>query len=542
MSTDDRALRSAPDPLFAPSGQVRRTKRDRAAPIRHARGFPGAGGGSATVIDPVVEYRGTSVQVCGLWPFSIGATSPVCGVPLGRHLHTGAVVTGDPISFFQRAKLISNPSAFVLGLPGLGKSSLVRHIATGLAGYGVTPMIVADLKGEYRDLIEALEGDVLRIGPGQGHLNVLDPGASREAAQRILKEADRLDVASDEAARAGNTADAEVLAARAETFAKKARALVADAHARSLTLVAALVAIVRKDRGLDPREWAIVDAALRVLEAERGRTPVLRDVLRVIRDRHETVRAVALDRGDDARYLDITEELEASLVSLVEGGRLGDTFTEQTTVRASMTRAIVFDVSAIDDSDKDLQAAALLACWSQGFAAVEVSHTLADLGLEPRRHFMVILDELWRALRSGPEMVDLVDGVTRVNRTLGVGQIMISHTISDLLALPSEAERMKAKGFVERAGMIFLGGLPPAEMQLLRSVFAISRAEEQLLTEWQQPPAWDALRGQEGEPPGRGKFLLKVGGRPGIPFRVQLTPEEIAVNDTNQRWHEEARS
>ena len=37
--------------------------------------------------------------------------------------------------WFQRANLISNPSAFVLGMPGLGKSTFVRRQALGLAGF-----------------------------------------------------------------------------------------------------------------------------------------------------------------------------------------------------------------------------------------------------------------------------------------------------------------------------------------------------------------------------------------------------------------------
>jgi hypothetical protein len=37
-----------------------------------------------------------------------------------------------------------------------------------------------------------------------------------------------------------------------------------------------------------------------------------------------------------------------------------------------------------------------------------------------------------------------VDALTRVNRSVGVGQVMISHTMSDLLALPAEEDRMQA--------------------------------------------------------------------------------------------------
>ena len=107
----------------------------------------------------------------------------------------------------------------------------------------------------------------------------------------------------------------------------------------------------------------------------------------------------------------------------------------------------------------------LLACWSAEFGMVNVAHALADAGLERRRHYFVIMDELWRALRAGRGMVDRVDALTRLNRQRGVGMAMVSHTMSDLLALASEEDRMKAKGFVERSGMVICGGLPGAEIR-----------------------------------------------------------------------------
>ena len=101
---------------------------------------------------------------------------------------------------------------------------------------------------------------------------------------------------------------------------------------------------------------------------------------------------------------------------------------------------------------------------------------------------------------------------------------------------------MKARGFVERSGMVICGGLPGAEMPLLTSAVAMSSAEQDMLTSWQDPPAWDSVTGQESEPPGRGRFLIKVGGRPGIPVRVELTAAELEVNDTNKLWRTASRS
>ncbi|MFW5421087.1 ATP/GTP-binding protein [Nocardiopsis sp. CNT-189] len=430
------------------------------------------------------------------------------GVPLGRSLTTGATVCCDPISWFQRANLISNPSAFVLGLPGLGKSTIVRRMALGLAGYGVQPLVLGDLKPDYVDLIEALGGQVISLGRGLGHLNVLDPGEARAAADRLTGKA------------------------RSQ--------VIADAHGRRLTMVSSLLTIVRSAPPTD-REETILDRALKVLDDRHEGVPVLPDLLKVIQDAPEEVRHVALDRGSMDRYREITEHLEASLIGLTGGGRLGEIFSAPTTTPMKLDRPVVFDVSSIDDSETDLQAAVLLACWSNGFASVNVAHALADAGLEPRRHYYVVMDELWRALRVGRGLVDRVDSLSRLNRQYGVGTTMITHTMSDLMALPSEEDRAKARGLVERSGMVICGGLPEAEMGMLNAAVRMSRAEQRLLASWQDPPAWDAAAGREGTRPGLGKFLAKVGGRPGIPLRVSLTRAEAAVHDTNKRWHETSR-
>ena len=487
-----------------------------ASPVRaqrpSPRGWLGRGRGASNYVQAPAEWRGTTVQVCGLWPFAIGTGTPMVGVPIGRHIHTGATLCCDPISWFQSAHLISNPSAFVLGKPGIGKSTLIRRMATGLTGYGVIPLVLGDLKPDYVDLIEALGGQVIRLGRGRGSLNILDPGEATAAAERL----------------------------RAAGFEKEAAQVLADAHGRRHTMVSALLTIMRQAPPTD-REETILDRALKVLDEKHAGVPVLGDLLKVIQEGPAEVRAVALDRGDRTRYETITEDLEASLIGLVGGGRLGELFSQQTTNPMRRDKPVVYDVSSIEDSDMDLQAAALLACWSAGFGTVNVANALADAGLEPRRHYFVILDELWRALRAGRGMVDRVDALTRLNRTRGVGVAMISHTMSDLLALASEEDRMKAKGFVERSGMVICGGLPAAEMAQLTSAVPLSRAEQDLLIGWQDPPAWDSTAGREADPPGRGKFLVKVGGRPGIPVTVELTPVELSINDTNELWRTQSR-
>ncbi|MFC5750711.1 ATP/GTP-binding protein [Actinomadura rugatobispora] len=468
------------------------------------RGFGHRGGGRASYVEMPPEWRGTTVQVCGLWPFGAGSGTPMVGVPLGREMTSGASLCCDPISWFQRANLIHNPSVLVLGKPGLGKSTLIRRMVMGLAGYGVFPMVLGDLKPDYVDLIRAMGGQIIKLGRGLGSLNVLDPGATAAVAARLPEQA------------------------RAK--------LVADAHGRRLNIVAALVTTLRGSPIADI-ERSVLNAALRVLDERHPGVPVLPDLIKVINEGPERLRAVTLARGDEARYRAAVDPLHASLLGMLDGP-MGETFAHQTTTAIQLDNpgGVCIDISGIDDADAELQAAVLLACWSDGFGAVEAAHALADEGLAPQRHFFVVLDELWRVLRAGRGLVDRVDALTRLNRQRGLGQALITHSMADLLALTDQADRLKAKGFAERAGMVICGGLPQAEMPMMNEVVRMSSAEQRMIVDWSTPPSWNPTLNQDAEPPGRGRFLVKVGGRPGIPFKVELTSVEKDVNDTNKRW------
>jgi hypothetical protein len=496
------------------------------APIRYAaplspRGYRGRGNGRASYVEAPPEWRGTTVQVCGLFPWAVGASAPTVGVPVGPHLRTGATVCFDVINWFQRARFLLNPSMFVLGLPGLGKSTFVRRQITGLAAGGVTPLVLGDLKPDYRDLIVALGGQVVALGRGLGSLNVLDVGALDSAA-------DVLEQAAQQASDAGTQS----------TISKKAIRLREEAHGRRLNMVAALVVIVRGAPIAD-HEQTVLSVALRELAARHRdeQPPTLHDLIALLEEGPPAVRAVTLDRGDEARYRVAIDPLQRTLLGLVDGP-LGDVFARQTTnaIRLDST-AVCVDVSAISESDTQLQAAVLLACWNDGFGAVEAANALADIGVAPQRRFLIIMDELWRVLRSGAGMVDRIDALTRLNRNDGVGTAMITHTMADLRALASEADIAKAKGFVERSGAVVCGGLPSSELDELQEVVRFTREERMMITEWSTPASWG--NGADGDlPAGVGKFLIKVGQRPGVPVRVQLTAVELNsdVHNTNKRW------
>ncbi|MFH8470889.1 ATP/GTP-binding protein [Streptomyces sp. NPDC017991] len=494
------------DPLLGgpgPAPEGKRAGRDGEA-LPPARGWEGPGGGRIGNLDSPSLWRATTVQACGLWPFAAGSGAPMTGVPLGQHLYTGATVCGDPLSWFTRAHYISNPSLFMLGMPGLGKSTLVNRMLIGLAATGVVPMVLGDLKPDYADTVRALNGQIISVGRGMGGINILDPGSMAGAAARIGGEAGRL--------------------------------LAAEAHGRVLNVVGALVTIVR-NRAIDDHEQSVLSAALHHLRERTptDRAPLLPDLLRVLAEGPDRVRSVTLDRGDDTRYRDAVDPLHRSLLGILDGP-LGDTFASETSTRIDLdATAVCVDISRIGEADTQLTAAAMLAAWSDGLGTVAASHAMADAGLAPRRWYFTVLDELWRPLRAASGIVDRVDALTRLNRTLGLGDAKITHTLKDAESLGSDADKAKARGFVERAGMVVCAGLPRQEMEELGKIVGLSRQEIALVSSWSSPPGW-GVHGDRDDPPGRGRFLIKVGGRPGIPIRVAITDTERLLHDTNKRW------
>lgn len=462
-------------------------------------------GGLTAIVDAPPEFRGPTVQVAGLYPFSAGGTLPMIGVPLGPHLDGRGTVCADQVSWFA-SHLINNPSAFVLARPGLGKSSLVCRILVGLSVKGIIPLVLSDVKGEYVQLVrDGLQGQVIAPGRGAEYVNPLDRGPL--------------------------TADLARLPERVRAEAE------ADIDARRLNVMTGLceLALVRP---LEAHERSVLAMAPRVWEeAHPGQVPVIPDLLDLVKSRPDRLSLIVNDRGDAERYYSRLEGLIDALIALAGEGEFGDVFAHPTTHPLQMHKPAVFDLKAVDAMDSRLQAGLQLVCWSYGSAAVAAAKYLGDAGLAPRRTYFMVMDELWRALRAADFMVDRVDDITRLNRTLNLAQILITHTMDDLKLATTDATE-KAFGFVSRSEMVYLGGLAPKEMGNLHQVFGMSVEEESLITSWSVPGRVNAETGQADPPPGRGKFMLKVGKEVGTPFRVMLTPAELAAHDTNVNWRD----
>ncbi|GGS99015.1 ATPase [Planobispora rosea] len=450
--------------------------------------------GRAAHIASGTVYLGTSVQVAGLFPFPLAGGLPTEGVPIGADLLTGELVCLDPPGWV--GTLTTNPSVWLQGSPGTGKSALAKRLSLGLVAYGYTLLCPGDVKGEYAGLVTKLGGQVVRVGRGLDAINPLDSGPLGRGLDQLPRgEAERI--------------RAELNGRRAELL----HALLATPHGLG--------------RRPSAEESAAVNAAVRIAAEASRADPTIPDVIKVLRTRPAAI-CERLIVSEEAEYLRAVRGVVAALENLCDGP-LSGLFDRPTSRPLDLDKpALTIDLSHLLSAGDDVVAAGLLATWSYSYAAVD---TARALGRMPRP-VVLPLDELWRALRAGPGMVAAMDGITRLNRSKGEVSIMITHSLQDLEALPTEEDRAKARGLMERCDTVVLAALSVGELHRISQQKPLTDGEIELVASWAAPTA-TGLDGTSQLHPGRGKYLIKIGQRSGVPVRLQLTATEQSLYDTD---------
>jgi hypothetical protein len=474
-----------------------RTRESQRRTVAPARGWRAPGAGRVVHVAAPPEYQATTNQACGLFPFMAGSGTPVAGTPVGRHQLWGEVVCMDPLAWL-RAGLVTNPGMFVLGQPGTGKSTLVKRLVTGAVGTGAVALILGDTKPDYALLTEHLEGQVIRIGRGMDRINPLDAGPLGTVLARLP----------------GHEADA----------------LRREVRSRRLSLLMALCTLVREAR-MSNAEEVVLGRAIDLLDERLAgqRAPAVPDVLAVIEQGPDTLRSAAR-AGSARQYQDRTSDLVFTL-DLLCTGSLAGVFDGPTSRPVDLDApAVSVDISRVGAAGDKLLTAAMLCTWAYGFAMADAAAALADLGLARRRPYLAVMDELWRALRGAPGLVEYADSLTRLNRAKGMASIMVTHSLADLDALATEEDRAKARGFAERCAITVLAGLPPRELDRVHQITPLTGPEHDLVASWSAPDSWRP----GARHPGRGKYLIKTGERLGIPVQLTLVGPELELYDTDQ--------
>lgn len=512
LTTPRRVIR---DSEQGPTREERKAQKKLRARFAPRLGWGGAFGGRVPVEDSGTVYTGPSTQAGAIYPFLLGSGLPPRGVPVGRDVLTGELVCVDPSGWTGR--LTTNPGVWVMSQPGAGKSALVKRICLVYSAYGHMVCVPGDVKGEYSQLIGELGGSVVRIGDGIGRINPLDSGPLKGRVQSLPGD--------------------------------RRQALLDVLNGRRLeTLVALLSTKHGLGRPADEIERSALDTAVHVAAAAQpaGSDPVVADVVRVLRAAPEELRSKLAADGE--RYQDLTRSVIAGLDNLI-GGPLRGLFDGPTTNPLDINApAVSVDISALRARGNDVVSAGMIATWAYTYSSIDSARSI---GLMDRK-LVLPMDEMWRALRSGPGLVDAMDAISRLNRTTDDVTIYVTHSLLDVEALPTEMDRAKARGLMDRCDTWVIGASSEEELGRVTGKRSLTEQERMMIASWSSatstgldidPTVHDdedgaRLAEEEGtRHPGRGKYLIKVGTRPGIAAALELTATEARLyrTDTNQR-------
>lgn len=325
------------------------------------------------------RHRATTAHLCSAYPFLAESGLGARGVYLGTNVLTGGGgFAYDPFEAYN-AGTITNPNILLAGEPGVGKSATAKVFIYRSVGVFGRWVAIADPKGEYLPLAEALGLTVIKLHPGgTARINPLDPGPAGLAD------------GPDELAR------------------------------RQATMVSALLGSVLH-RDLSPVEDAVLGWAVTHLARTERRDITLADVAAIMANPTDEMAAAArtdpieLARSVEAAFYGLGKLLDRSLRGMFDG---------PTTVNVDWNGpGIVLDLSAVHH-DPDALTLVMIAvtAWLQAILANPDG---------PRR--LQVLDEAWSLLGS-ERTTKYLQACWKLSRAYGVANLAIVHRLSDLRA------------------------------------------------------------------------------------------------------------
>jgi hypothetical protein len=458
-------------------------------------GWSGRFGGRAPAEDAGTVYTGPTTQAAGLYPWLLGAGLPPRGVPVGRDVLTGELVCIDPSGW--TGTLTTNPGVWVMSQPGAGKSALVKRMCLVYSAYGHMIVVPGDVKGEYSQLVQELGGSVVRIGGGEGRINPLDSGPLKGSLPSLGPQE-----------RAGLL---DVLTGR-----------------RLETLGALLSTKPGLGRPPDEVERSALNTAVQIADAAAAvdDDPIISDVTAVLRQAPEALRVKLAADGD--AYNALTRSLIAGLDNLVDGPLKG-LFDGPTTTPLDLDApAVSVDISGLRARGTDVISAGMIATWAYAYSSIDSARSIGAM----KRRLVLPMDEMWRALRAGPGLVDAMDAISRLNRVNDDVTIYVTHSLLDSESLPTEEDRAKARGLMDRCDTWVIGASSGEELTRVTGKRALTEQERMMITSWSSATS-TGLDTAGQVHPGRGKYLIKLGTRPGIAAATELTAVEARLYHTD---------
>ena len=349
----------------------------------------------------IPKHTESTEALRGLYPWLSGKPLPQRGPIFGREVISGGLWHIDP---WEHRKLgrVGDSGIFISGVIGSGKSSAGKCLLIRHNGFGRPFVVPADIRGEWVPVVDAMEGLVLRLGPGMpDRLNALALPPMPSVAG--MNEALWWDVVFSHWQ--------ELLKSLCET-------------------------LMPNQRELNPVETTSIEAALKEasqFDSASGQLsrirpislhPVVDLLLAPSQSMADTVR-MPLDRLQDE-----IRDIGLCLRRLTEGSMKGLVDGVGNANRIDLGRqAMCVDMSRVQQNDAAV--AMSMACTQ---SIIELAF------LYQVQQWWIAYDEVWRMSRFGPLLQRMNSGQRR-SRATGAGTVLISHRVTDSLMGGEVAQR-----------------------------------------------------------------------------------------------------
>ncbi len=370
----------------------------------------------------------------GGFPFSDTGYRDEVGSYLAKDSKGGLVI----LDMWKRSNDRTNSNIVIMGMPGVGKSTAIKHIILNEFMNG-TKVVIIDPEAEYIDLIKNLGGDIINSGGGKGKINPLQIRA-------IPRDNDEDDYFEDDK---DDMPDMALYLKTVETFFKL---YLSDSDSLVIGTLKEMIIKVYNIFGID------FDTDVSTLNAEDFPT---------IKDLYELILSEKNNENGELKTKNL-EKLEILLKDIAIGAD-SYLFSGISTIKHS-SNAICFDTSDLTNMDAKTKS-------TQYFNIMTYAWQIMSKSRDEK--VLLICDEAYLLIDPDvPETLSFVRNIEKRSRKYESAIAVISHSVVDFLA---PKVKMQGQAVLDTPTYKFLMGTDGQNLIETRELYKLGDAEEELL-------------------------------------------------------------
>lgn len=378
------------------------------------------------------------------FPHGGGTYTDDTGYYMGVNNSGGLVI----LDTWKRSGDRTNSNMVIIGLPGTGKSTTIKHIILNEIMLG-NKVIIIDPEGEYKELCIKLGGDWINAAGGKGKINPLQIRRIKEDTFR-----DDFDDNDDYKSQDVEEENLNELAVHLKSLEVFFSLYLKDMTDMKLAVLKKCLVEVYKKFGID---WSTDISKLKETDY-----PIMSDLYKYIEEE-----ASKLKEAGDANF-DVYFELGQLLYDAAFGG---DSFIwNGYTTLSSSAKLIVLDTKDLQTSSERVKSAEyyLLSTW-----------LWSEMSRDKTEKVIGVFDEAYLMIdKRVPQTLSFLRNASKRCRKYEGSIIIISHSVVDFL---DDSVKMYGQALLDLPTYKIIFGCDGEDLRQAKNLYKLNDSEEELL-------------------------------------------------------------